>query len=68
MSEQSRGRGRPRTRPVGAKLRSLYLTDEEYARVERAANAAGVCPSQFLRDLALKSTGKRISKNIPECP
>ena len=55
-TETKRGRGRPRTRPTGAKRRVLYLTDDEFARVRAVASragAAGLPADEWMRRVVL---------------
>jgi hypothetical protein len=42
-------RGRPRTRPEGAKERGVFLTDEEFAAVRAAARACGGAAASWMR-------------------
>ncbi len=48
-----RGRGRPRTRPDGAKARNWYATDAEYERLQREAEKEGTSAQELVRRRAL---------------
>lgn len=46
-------RGRPKTRPPGAKLRGYWATDAEYARLQREAERLETSVQELVRRRAL---------------
>jgi len=50
-----RGRGRPKTRPDGAKQRNWYATDDEYSRLQCDAEQDGTSAQELVRRRALGS-------------
>ncbi len=46
-------RGRPRTRPDGAKLRGYWATDAEYAKLQREAASEETSVQELVRRRAL---------------
>lgn len=56
---EARPVGRPRTRPAGAKKRGVYLTDDEFAAVQAAAESAGKVAEQWQREQILAALTPR---------
>lgn len=54
-----RGRGRPRTRPNGAKMRHWWATDDEFAAVATRAGNAGVTVQEYVRRVVLAAARGR---------
>jgi len=53
---ESRGRGRPKADNPLSYVRGVRFTEAEYALVTRAAEIAGVKPSQWIRDAVLTAS------------